>query len=89
MENVKKMARKTKRWMQKAFRPERKGRLHRQLGIPLGRKIPLTLLEKIKRTPVGRRIRNPTKTGRRRITVTRLLKRRAVLAHTARTAGRR
>lgn len=60
----------------------KKGALSRQLGIPEQQNIPMTLLAKIKRTEVGTRITNPTKTGKRRITVTSLLKKRAVLAHT-------
>jgi len=69
-----------KYWIQHAVRNP--GALSRQLGIPVRENIPITLLEKIKRTPVGETIVNPTKTGKRRIRVTRLLKRRAVVAHT-------
>ena len=58
----------------------KKGALHRQLGIPVGRRIPKRLLEKIRVATIGRVIRNPTKTGKRLIKVTRLLKARAVFA---------
>ena len=58
----------------------RKGRLHMQLGISVKRKIPRLLLRKIVKTGVGVVIRNPTVTGRRRIRVTSLLRKRAFLA---------
>ena len=77
-------------WMQKLRRRmERRGTegaLHRQLEIPKTKRIPITLLEEIRTTPIGKRIRNPTKTGKRRITVTRLLKQRAVAALNMRRA---
>ena len=69
-------------WIQKAIK--KPGALSRQLGIPVKKNIPKTLLEKIKSTKIGTKIRNPTKTGKRVITVTRLLKRRATLALTLR-----
>ena len=74
------MVRKNRYWIQKAVK--RKGALSRQLGIPVEDDIPDTLLLKIKKTPVGKVICNPTKKGKRRIRVTRLLKKRAVLAYT-------
>jgi len=74
------MARKTKYWIQEAIKKE--GALSRQLGIPVRDNIPKTLLEKIAKTPIGKTIRNPTKKGKRRIKVTRKLKKRAVLALT-------
>ena len=61
---------------------KRPGALSRQLGIPIKDNIPKTLLEKIAKTPIGKTIRNPTKKGKRRIKVTRKLKKRAVLALT-------
>lgn len=64
---------------------ERPGALRRQLGIPRETRIPTTLLAAIRDAPIGTRITNPTQTGRRRITVTRLLKQRAVLALTLRS----
>jgi len=78
-----------KKWMQKAFSPYKKCSLHRQLEIPCDVKIPITLLKKIKGTEIGITISNPTKTGKRNIKVTRLLKSRASLAHTARTKTKR
>lgn len=59
----------------------KKGALRNQLSIPTNRNIPTLLLMKIIRTPTGNNIRNPTKTGKRIIKVTLLLKRRAVLAN--------
>ncbi len=56
------------------------GALHRQLGIPINIIIPMILLRKIILSKPGMVIRNPTRVGRRRIRVTRLLERRAILA---------
>jgi len=67
-------------------RPEhdglKKGALSRQLGIPEKENIPMTLLNKIAKAKIGDTVSNPTKTGKKRIKVTRLLKKRAVLART-------
>ena len=52
--------------------------LHKQMGIPMDKKIPVTLLRKIKNTKLGKTIKNPTKTGRKKYKVTRLLKERVV-----------
>lgn len=68
------------KWIRKACKSRKKGALHRQLGVPQKQRIPKTLLEKIMRTDVGKRIRNPTKTGKGSIRVTRLLKQRANFA---------
>jgi len=77
------MKRKEK-WVQGAFANHKAGSLHRQLGVPYDKKIPKSFLVVIKRTTIGEVARNPTKTGKRRVTVTRLLKKRGVLAHTVR-----
>ncbi len=58
------------------------GSLSRQLGIPIKENIPGTLLNKIIKAKAGDTIINPTKTGKRRIKVTRLIERRAILART-------
>ena len=71
------MARK-KKWIPKL----KKGVLSRQLGIPEKKNIPITLLNRIASAPIGATIKNPTKTGKRRIKVTSKLKKRAVLART-------
>lgn len=77
----------TTRWIQRTGL--KKGALSRQLGIPEEENIPITLLEKIRRAEIDTVIRNPTKTGKRRIKVTRKLKRRAVLALTLKRIRRR
>ena len=67
-----------KQWIQKA--KVKKGALSRQLDIPEKEDIPMGLLNKIVSAKAGETIRNPTKAGKRRIKVTRLLERRAILA---------
>ena len=67
-------------WIQEAV--GKRGSLSRQLGIPVKENIPKTLLRRIKTAKIGRTIRNPSKKGKRRYKVTRLLKKRAVLALT-------
>jgi len=76
-----------KYWIQSAL--GKKGALSRQLGIPEKENIPYTLLERIVKARIGSTIENPTKKGRRRYTVTRLLKRRAVLALTLKRLEKR
>lgn len=48
-----------KRWIQHALRKHKKGALHRQLGIPEGEKIPLSLLHVVAIQPglAGQRAR--------------------------------
>ncbi|KKM99404.1 hypothetical protein LCGC14_1148360 [marine sediment metagenome] len=58
----------------------KKGALSRQLMIPEEKNIPMTLLDKIIAAKAGDTIMNPTMMGMRRIKVTRLLERRAILA---------
>lgn len=64
------------KWIQKAFKNAGKGLLHKQLGVPVTEKIPVTFLKAIENTPVGGTAHNPTFTGHKKITVTLLLKRR-------------
>ncbi len=52
----------------------------RQLGIVKRKNIPITLLNKIIAAEPGDTIKNPTKTGKKSIKVTRLLERRSVSA---------
>ena len=66
------------KWIQKLHL--KKGVLHRQLGISQGQKIPSSLLNKIISAKAGETITNPTSKGRKRIRVTRVLERRAILA---------
>ena len=68
------------KFIQKAIK--KKGALSRQLGIPEKKNIPMSLLNKVIRAKAGQTITNPTATGKRRIKVTRLLERRAILART-------
>lgn len=67
----------------------KKGALSRQLGIPEKKNIPITLLNKIVKAKAGQTIMNPTKQGKRRIKVTRLLERRAIFARTLKKLPRR
>jgi len=62
------------KWIQKAV--GKPGTLHRMLEIPKEKDIPMTLLKKIIAAEKGDVIINPTKTGKKRIKVTRLLERR-------------
>jgi hypothetical protein len=48
-----------RKWIQHALRHHKKGSLHRQLGIPVGKKIPLTVLRAAAKSPglLGQRAR--------------------------------
>ena len=74
-----------KYWIQNAVSKHKKGSLHRQLGVPKDKKIPKSLLARIKKTEIGNTVKNPCKTGKRKMKVTPLLKKRAVLAYTLRS----
>lgn len=74
------MAKVKVKWIKGVVKPEEKGLFHKQLGIPAEERIPKTLVQKIVRTPIGEKVRNPTKTGRRSMKVTRLMKQRANFA---------
>ncbi len=67
-------------WIQSA--KLKKGTLSRQLGIPIEENIPVTLLKRIRDSDIGEVVRNPTKKGKKQFRVTKLLKRRSVLALT-------
>ena len=67
-------------WIQKVVTPKSRGLLHRQLKISLSRKIPKNLLVKIKRAKVNSYVRRRVNNQEFPLKVTRLLKRRAVLA---------
>jgi hypothetical protein len=58
----------------------KKNALRNQLRIPKSQKIPCTFLKAIASTDVGARVHNPTQIGINYITVTRLVKIRAVNA---------
>jgi len=66
------------KWIQKI--KLKKGILHKQLGIPKDKKIPLTLLNKIISSDTGKNIKNSSKTGKKNIKVTSALKKKANLA---------
>lgn len=65
------------KWIQRAIK--RPGRLHRDLGIPKGTKIPMKLLDAIIKAKAGDVIKNPTKVGNKKILVTRRIEQRAIL----------
>jgi hypothetical protein len=67
-----------KKWIQRAI--HRPGKLHSDLKIPGGEKIPMVLLNKIVKAKAGQTISNPTKVGKKRILVTRKIEQRAILA---------
>ena len=74
------IAKNKKYWIQSAMKKHKPGSLSRQLEVPIKDNIPFTLLEKIRAAQIGTTVKNPAKTGKRRIKVTKLLKQRAVLA---------
>ncbi|MDD5453991.1 MAG: hypothetical protein PHW62_00625 [Candidatus Ratteibacteria bacterium] len=76
---------KKKLWLPKL----KTGALSRMLQIPEEKDIPMGLLTKIKKAPVGTEVTNPYPIGIRIIHVTPLLKKRAVLAHTLKKMKRR
>lgn len=78
------MGKKDKFWIQNAINPKKRGALHRQLEVPKKKKLPKTLLRKIRGMEIGSTARNPTKIGKRKVKVTKLLKKRATLALTLR-----
>jgi len=69
---------KTNNWIQKA--DMKKGALSKQLGIPEKEDIPMTLLNTIITAKPGTIIKNPTKTGKPKYKVTRLMERRSIMA---------
>jgi len=67
---------KRKMWIQKTGIKRHPGKLHKQLRIPKGKKIPSKLLTDIAGAKIGTKVRGHKVTG--------LLKKRAVLAKTLR-----
>ncbi len=67
-----------KKWIQKTGM--KKGALHNQLGISKEKDIPMNLLNKIISAKIGDVIKNPSKTGKKTIKITALLKKRVNLA---------
>jgi len=68
-----------KKWIQKAI--WKTGTLHRQLNIPKKQKIPIALLNKLSKAKLGTKVKG--------FTVTRLLKKRAVMAKTLKKFSKR
>jgi hypothetical protein len=66
------------KWIQKI--KFKKGTLSKQLGVPIEEKIPKTLLRKIIKAEPGDLIKNPTKIGKRKLKVTKLMEQRSNLA---------
>ena len=66
------------KWIQKIHM--KKGVLHKQLGISEDDKIPISLLSRIISAEPGETIINPTSLGKKKIKITRVLERRAILA---------
>jgi len=79
--------RRSKLWIQEAVK--KPGALSRQLEIPIEKDIPKRLLQKISKAKIGTVVKNPTKTGKKKIKVTPLLKKRAVLALTLKEIGKK
>ena len=71
------MAKKTG-WIQKSNM--KKGALSNQLGIPIKENIPMTLLNTIVAASPGDTIKNPTKIGKSKYKVTKLMERRSIMA---------
>lgn len=72
---------KVRKFIQKALaRKPRARKLRDILEIPKGKLIPIRLLKAIIKAKAGDTITNPTKTGNRRIKVTRLVERKAIFA---------
>ena len=64
------------KWIKNALKQHKKGALHKQLEIPQEQTIPVSLLIRIKNAKLNSYITGTTKP----IKITRLLKRRAILA---------
>lgn len=75
------------KWIQKIHL--KKGTLHKQLGVSLDKKIPISLLNKIVSAKAGDTITNPTSLGKKRIKVTRVLERRAILARNLKSISKK
>ena len=65
------------KWMSKAFQNAGTGLLHEMLGVSPKEKIPLTFLQAIVDTEIGKVAHNPTTTGSKMVRVTDLMKLRA------------
>jgi len=71
---------KMKKWAQNVDTSGIDLKSSRYLNIPDRKKIPKTLLKRLKNAKIGSTIKNPTKTGKQRIKVTKKLKQKVVFA---------
>lgn len=55
--------------------------LSAMLDVPKKKKIPVTLLRRIKNTELGKTIKNPTETGKNKVKVTKKLKQKAMAVY--------
>jgi hypothetical protein len=55
----------------------KKGAFRKQLGIPVGKKVPKTFVKSITKAEVGDVVSNPTSVGKPFVTVTEKMKKRA------------
>lgn len=55
----------------------RSTKFKRQIGVPGNKRIPVTLRKAIRKAKPGKVVKNPTKTGKARIRVTKTIKDRA------------
>jgi len=76
-----------KKWIQQAI--HRPGKLHTELGISKGEKIPMSLLNEIIKAKAGQTIKNPTRVGKKKILVTRKIEQRAILARNLREISKK
>lgn len=72
-----------KKWIQKSSKSGIDLKSSRYLNISEKKKIPKTLLKKLKNAKIGSTVKNPTKTGKQRIKVTRKLKQKVIFAWNA------
>jgi len=73
---------KKKKWIRKALSNKKQGALSRQLGIPVEENIPISVLTVIRDSPINSEAYITYKGKTKKMKVTPLLKRRAVLALT-------
>jgi len=77
------------KWIPCALVNHKPGALHTMLGVPKTNTIPFTLLENIRKAPIGSTIKNPTQIGKSHIKITRLVKSRSVLALNLKRIGKK
>jgi hypothetical protein len=80
---------KVNNWIPDAVKNHKPGSLHRMLDVPQSETIPFTLLDKTCHTPIGKTVKNPTQTGKKKVKVTKLVKKRSCLALTLKRIGKK